>query len=63
MLLWLSILLLCSMVYGNDDLRYPVMREVRAIAPSYSSWCIFYPERCRLLNSIDGSSGLRRRYL
>ncbi|CAI2343098.1 unnamed protein product [Caenorhabditis sp. 36 PRJEB53466] len=24
-------------------------RESRALAPSVESWCIFYPEKCRML--------------
>ncbi|ETN79324.1 hypothetical protein NECAME_09900 [Necator americanus] len=59
MLAWLSFVLLCSLISARE-LRYAgtsTLRDVRAIAPSYSSWCIFYPERCRLLNTAQGIAG------
>uniref|UniRef100_A0A8R1I598 Uncharacterized protein n=1 Tax=Caenorhabditis japonica TaxID=281687 RepID=A0A8R1I598_CAEJA len=32
-------------------------RESRALAPSVESWCIFYPEKCRMLKF----AGIRKR--
>ncbi|CAJ0607118.1 unnamed protein product [Cylicocyclus nassatus] len=65
MLAWLSLILLCSLASARDSSYSSgsILRDVRAIAPSYSSWCIFYPERCRLFNAHDSIGGYRRRFL
>lgn len=63
---WFCLIFLLSLVNGQQPeesahLR-PFIRNSRAIAPSFSSWCIFYPERCRMLQLQDGSFVKRFRF-
>ncbi|CCD66268.1 Neuropeptide-Like Protein [Caenorhabditis elegans] len=45
-------LILLLTIYISTSSAFPsplVNRESRALAPSVESWCIFYPEKCRML--------------
>uniref|UniRef100_A0A1I7XEF2 Aa_trans domain-containing protein n=1 Tax=Heterorhabditis bacteriophora TaxID=37862 RepID=A0A1I7XEF2_HETBA len=63
MIWWVSLMLLFSLAICRD-LRNPgySLRDTRAIAPSINSWCIFYPERCRLLSAHEGSDYSAKRF-
>ncbi|CAO4364906.1 unnamed protein product [Caenorhabditis nigoni] len=45
-------LMLLLVLFVSTTSSFPTLivnRESRALAPSVESWCIFYPEKCRML--------------
>uniref|UniRef100_A0A1I7T763 Uncharacterized protein n=1 Tax=Caenorhabditis tropicalis TaxID=1561998 RepID=A0A1I7T763_9PELO len=44
------VFLLSIFISSSSSFPTPLVnRESRALAPSVESWCIFYPEKCRML--------------
>ncbi|CAL2032638.1 unnamed protein product [Caenorhabditis brenneri] len=47
----IHVLILVLALFTSTSSSFPtplVNRESRALAPSVESWCIFYPEKCRM---------------
>ncbi|EFP07405.1 hypothetical protein GCK72_006476 [Caenorhabditis remanei] len=54
------VLLLAFFTSTSSSFPTPLVnRDTRALAPSVESWCIFYPEKCRMLRF----AGTHKRYI